>query len=190
MNSSTSQSTTHKLQAISYKRVSAHGFTLIEILLVVGITALLAGAGALSLTGLRRATSIESEVKSISSVLRSAQERAINQDQQSRWGVYFDNPAGDGGDTYALYKVDETLLASSTYFEIPGEVNDRRAIRGGLRYTSPADATSTNVVFNKLSGRAVDRATINIEFVSGGTASGTGSILILQNGTIGYPLSY
>jgi hypothetical protein len=54
----------------------------------------------------------------------------------------------------------------------------------------PADASSTNVVFNKLSGRAVDRATVNIEFVSGGTASGTGSILILQNGTIAYPLTY
>ena len=65
---------------------------------VISITAILATIGGMNLISHRREKDVNFTIQEIITVLRNAQDRSIAQEEGSRWGVYFNNPSGDGND--------------------------------------------------------------------------------------------
>ncbi len=114
------------------------GFTLIEVLVVLGVFILLAGATAiLSLNSINRST-VSSERDLIVQMLLGARARALANVDQMRQGVYIDssNIIAFEGDTY------------------PG-VNQRSTPRNSAITVSPSPTT---LVFDRLSGSAYSGA--------------------------------
>jgi len=129
---------------------SSSGFTLIELMIVLGITAAFTLVGILNLTGFNDEKALESEAKSAQALLVSAQVKARSQDENSRWGVYFDNTVTPA--TYSLYKVDETKVDTDPFPFAVGGITTMRSISGQIALSAPALATSTNIMFNKGTG--------------------------------------
>ncbi len=80
------------------------GFTLIEILIVIGVIAILATIGTLSLGNQKKYKDLDLTKKEIVAVLRDAQQKSITAEEGARWGVRFTNVAS-GADYYEVFKV-------------------------------------------------------------------------------------
>ena len=75
----------------------AAGFTFIELMIVLGIIAILAGGTVLSLFAYRGAQDLVFDTEGIVGVLRLAQEHAITGEAGAYWGVCFHGaPASPG----------------------------------------------------------------------------------------------
>src|SRR3989344_8198221 len=92
--------------------MARRGFTIIEIMLVIGIIVALAVVGVLNLTGRRGQTEFDSTVRQISALLRDAQVRSVAQASDKGWGVHFENSTTTAP-FYALLDRKSTRLNSS-----------------------------------------------------------------------------
>lgn len=128
------------------------GFTFIEVLVVLGITSILLVIGTLSMFSYIGRQNLESETRAIVAMMREAQSKAMGQDSESRWGVFMQNNAGSERDYYIIFQVDEALIASSTYTDIPGTSLERKTMRSNVEFASPEAGTSTQILFAKVSG--------------------------------------
>ncbi|MDP1710409.1 MAG: prepilin-type N-terminal cleavage/methylation domain-containing protein [candidate division WWE3 bacterium] len=73
------------------KHSPRRGFTLIEILVVITITALLAGVSAAALNNFNRSQRLAQGAKELETVLREAQSRALSSVEGRNWGVHIVN---------------------------------------------------------------------------------------------------
>lgn len=150
-------------------------FTLIELLIVISITAVLATVGAMNLISHRRERDVNFTIQEIITVLRNSQDRSIAQEEGSRWGVYFNNPTGDSNDFYELFK--GVSYASGT-------VASKIALRSNIQFDTPSSNSSSTVIFTPITGLPDASATIKISLISAPTTSST--IIINTNGEIQY----
>ncbi|MDO8467270.1 MAG: type II secretion system protein [bacterium] len=119
------------------------GFTLIEILVVLGISIILAMGGLFSLSNLRKHQSLRLASEGMVAFLRDAQQRSVSQDGGLGWGVHFDNSASER-DSYWRFSGVDPLIAS-----------EKVAIAPGVELETSSD----NVFFSKVSGLP-DSATV------------------------------
>jgi type II secretory pathway pseudopilin PulG len=149
------------------------GFTLLETLIVVGVTVAIAGVGISSYVGQQRVKLLESTAREIVGYLRYAQQKSISQEQGLQWGVRFENPAS-GSDFYALY--------TGTTYSSPLEI---KYLPAGITFQTPAQGNSVNVSFEKLTGVSTISTTQSITIKSTVTNSTT-TISISGQGVIFY----
>lgn len=119
---------------------SPKSFTLVEVIIVVAILTALLGTAYVELSGFKNRHSFDLDAESLVAALSNAQSKAIQQENGSAWGVRFENGAQD---TYAIF--------SGTTFSASGVVTEENLSAASV-YTSPPNASSTDVVFNKLTG--------------------------------------
>lgn len=135
-------------QKVHTSRFGFHerGLTLLELILVIGIFALITGVASVQLANFQRGTVLESASKDMVSALRLAHDKAmLGEDgningQGDPWGIRFANSTADTyasfyGATYNVNNVKET-----TYLSPP------------LTFSTPAEGNNTDVIFTKLSG--------------------------------------
>ncbi len=67
------------------------GFTIVEILLTVGLMVIISSVGLLALSGRRNKVDLENTTRQMATLLREAQSRAVAQASSSAWGVHFEN---------------------------------------------------------------------------------------------------
>ena len=67
------------------------GFTLVEILITVGLMVIISSASLLSLYGRRGKVDLDNTARQMAALLREAQSRAVSQASSSAWGVHFEN---------------------------------------------------------------------------------------------------
>ncbi|MDP1719099.1 MAG: prepilin-type N-terminal cleavage/methylation domain-containing protein [bacterium] len=120
-----------------------NGFTLIEILVVLGITVILATGGFLSLSGLRRHQSLRLSAEGMVAFLQDAQQRSVSQEGGLGWGVHFENSATDRG----YY-----LRFSGSDYSVSADKVDRVALPSGIEFADPIDGSAKDVSFAKISG--------------------------------------
>lgn len=130
------------------------GYTLLELLMVIGVLALIAAIGSPFLFGFKTGLDLDEEANRIAATLRAAQSKAMTLQNYSSWGVYFNNT----GDPYydLFYGVDYPS----------GTVTDRFFLSQGTRYSAPASGTSITVLFAKRTGNPGAAATVVIESAS------------------------
>lgn len=128
------------------------GYTLLELILVIGILVIVSSIGSAFLFGQKLSTEVEEEAKKIASVLRTAQSKAINLEENSAWGVHFDNVTASAP-FYDSFRGTNYAASTST---------ERYYLSENMIYQSPASGTSTEVIFNKRSGTVTASATTTI----------------------------
>ncbi|HEY4475219.1 MAG TPA: type II secretion system protein [Candidatus Paceibacterota bacterium] len=150
------------------------GMTLVEILIVVAITAALAGGVIFNLFNYLKFQDLNSDLQAVVSFLRDAQNRAITQEEASEWGVYFDNTASDQG-WFAVFKGTSYVSAAS-----------RRNLSSKTEFKNIPTGGSKFLYFNKLTGIPNTSDSIEIGFKSENCPSNCKIITIRQNGSISY----
>jgi prepilin-type N-terminal cleavage/methylation domain-containing protein len=124
------------------------GFTLIEIIIVIGISLLLITAAAPSLTFLKQSTALDSTAQEIISVLRLAQNKTLAAENNSNFGVYFET------DKFILFP-GETYSDSSPNNEI-------HRLNSSVQISQIILSEGQNVVFERLSGATRNIGSITI----------------------------
>ncbi len=159
----------------------SRGYTILELLIVLTLTVIIAGGTLLNLFEFSARQSLDDSAKVTVSMLRNAQERASGQDEGSRWGIYFKDNASDR-DIVALFQVDETLVASTTYTDVPGETVDQRTLARSITLTLPAGATTTLILFSKSTG--LPNVSTTITFNTNRASADTRAVTISSSGKI------
>lgn len=155
-------------------RTNRMGFSLMEIIVVMGIVAVLVASIRFFPVGYFYAQSLDDDAAKIAFTLRGAHDRAVNQEQASAWGVHFVNDAS-GVDYYQVFKGD--TFASGTVVE---RVNMNETIQ----LVSPPSASSTDILFAKMTGLPTGSSSIIISMITKPSSSKT--ITVLANGQIQY----
>lgn len=157
------------------------GFTLIEILISTAIALILTAVTLGNLVGFRSEKKLDNSAQAIVALLRTAQEKSVNQEDSVRWGVSFYN-SSTTKDSFELFQVDETLLSSSSYTAVPGTSTDKHALSAGVEMHNLEQGERLNVVFNKFSGQLNEETAVTIR--SSSASSSQRTITISANGRI------
>ena len=132
------------------------GFTMLELLLVIGIFAVLAAVSAIQLANFQRGAKLESASKDIVSALRLAHDRAVlgedgNTDGAGdAWGIRFANASSDAYQTFF----------GSSYSS--GNVKETVFLPSGVSFTAPTEGFNADVVFAKLTGTTTAQVLVTI----------------------------
>lgn len=145
------------------KKTSA--FTLIEILVVLGISVILGVGGFLSLANLRRHQALDLSANSMVAFLRDSQQKSISQDGGLGWGVHFEN--GPDRDSYWRFSGFDPLVAS-----------EKITLPSGVELSS----VTGNVFFSKISGLPDSATVVKIRLLDDDSSSKT--ITINAQGSI------
>ncbi len=150
------------------------GFTLIELLIVAGIMLILAAIGLSNYAEIKDRRTLEAETDKLVAITREAMERSKSQAEGEQWAIHLANPSGDGNDFYEIWK--GVSYASST-------ITDKISLEGSLKFTSPADGATGDVIFLKATGLPTASSTIVIKTLSEGR---TATININSIGRVDY----
>ena len=169
--------TEYRIQNTEYRhsRSARKGFTLMETLIVIGITVAIAGIGISSYIGQQKAKLLDITAQEIVGYLRYAQQKAIAQEQGTYgavhgWGVFFANPIGGRG-YYALYwgpdymvlekndnlaerekhKIADIFYPFYAFAKVVSET-ERRYLPSGITYQAPGSDDAIAVLFEPLTG--------------------------------------
>ena len=123
-----------------FSRSARKAFTLLELLIVIGVTATMAVIGVGYYASISKSKLLNKTAEEITSYLKYAQQKSISQEQGLQWGVHFENPSS-GSDFYALY--------TGTTYTTPVET---KYLPQGIEFSTPQTASSTDISFNKLTG--------------------------------------
>lgn len=116
------------------------GFTLLELILVVAITSILATVGISSYVNHSRSKLLDTTSQEVVSYLRYAQHKSMAQEGGNQWGIHFEN-SDAGGDFYGLYK-------GITY----SGSEETRYLPKGISFATPGDNETIDIPFYKLIG--------------------------------------
>ena len=157
----------------TYFKSKPFGFTLLELLIVIGITATLSVVGIGFYVNQQKSKLLENTALEIANYLRYAQQKSIAQEQGQQWGVHFENPTS-GNDFYALY--------TGTTYTTPIET---KYLPTGIVFITPAEGASIDISFNKLTGLLASGSYSQI-ILSQPSISQIKNILVCYQGLISY----
>ena len=151
------------------------GFTLFELILVLGITIIFALVTLPYLFANRGKTQLDLTVKQISTLLREAQSRSISQASSSGWGIHFEN-ATTTAPFFALFAGTYSSSSVIASYRLPG------ALRYGT--STIASGAVKEITFAQLSGTASASTSLNVFLSTDQRASAT--IKIASSGAVSY----
>lgn len=132
------------------------GFTLIELIIVLAITAVLAAITIASFAPLNRRTDLNGNAQNIVSILNSARSKTVSSESASQWGAHFES------DKYALFK-GATYSASdpdTKIYTLPSSLEiSTIALNGG----------GANAIFDRVTGKTSNYGQITIREISAPT---------------------
>ncbi len=153
------------------------GFSMIEILIVVAFTLVLAGTLAFNLVGYRNRTNLDSAAKQISALLRTAQSRSAAQESSAAWGVYLENSAA-APPFYALFRGTYSSSTTEGRYTLPAAVN--------YSTSSIAEGSSLEVTFAPISGAPSAAVSITLNLSAGGSIIATSTITVSSSGLVSF----
>lgn len=144
------------------------GFTLLELLLVVGIIGILSTSIVLNGLGYRNRQALDLAAQQMAASIRDAQNRSVSQQDGLAWGVYFNNVSST--DSYTVFS-GGSYSASENRFVTP--------LDSPVEFTIPSAGTTSSIVFAQVSGLPSTSTSVTI---TNGSASTT--ITISANGQV------
>ena len=129
--------TEYRIQDTRYR---FRGFTLLEIIIVIAITATMATIGIGYYANISKTKLLDKTAEEIVAYLKYAQQNSVVQKDGTQWGVHFENPSS-GQDFYALY--------AGTTYSSPIEI---KYLPEGIEFSIPQTASSADISFSKLTG--------------------------------------
>lgn len=159
--------------------MSKKGFTLIELIIVIGIIGIITSVVSVGYLEYRKTSQLDLTAQKIVSTLREAQSRSVAAEDNQSYGVYFQDNAG-ADDQFFLFSganyVSGTVIETYT---VPSVL--------GLSTISFAGVPVTEVVFDKLTGTTAKYGSVTVELADTGSSK---EVSISSEGRIGlYNLS-
>ncbi len=124
------------------KNTNKTGFTLIEMLVTIGILAIVVAVGGLNIVNFKSSHSFDLDAEVVVSAFRNAQNRSIFKEDGTGWGVRFTNVA-DGRDYFEIF-------SGSTYST--STVVLRESLSAASEFANPAEGFSITTTFEALTG--------------------------------------
>jgi len=158
------------------------GFTLVEILVVVGIIVLFLGMSIPQLRSFQQVSYVENTGKEAIAVLRLAQSKTLASEGALQYGVYFDTTA-----TPNQY----TLFQGSSYNTRDIAKDEIEVLKKTIEISAVSLGGGNEVVFLRLTGQANAQGTITFRQIADPTRTTTVSILssgAVEEGTATPPL--
>ncbi len=162
--------TKYKIPDTRYKLRYKPGFALAELIVVVGVVAVIASMGAISLYNTNRdLTVLNDQAQIIAQQLSNASAKAKSQEGGYQWWMRFDNPTGGANDImYLCYGTSYTANNTSCATEGVGSAESQRyTLSNIVQFTDPASGASKNIVFAKATGLPTNTVSVVITLVSG-----------------------
>jgi len=153
---------------------SQKSFTLVELIISIGIIAIIIAIAYPNLNPHREKLDVDVETEKIVAYLRETRDRAIAGQDDSSWGVRFVN-ISNGSDYYMRFK--GVIFSSNT-------IEETRFLSKRTQFLVPPVNSSTDVIFLKSTGSLNSNKTIVIQSVI--TPEFTSTIEINKLGQINY----
>ena len=143
------------------------GFTLLEVLLVIAVTVILASLAIVQLAGSTRGREMDAAAERIFFDLSNARAKAMAGEDQRRWGIHFNN---NGNDLYELFST-TTNYSGATIVETT-------FLQGEITFSDPAAMATKDILFERIDGTtAASSVTIT-------SPSGSRTVSVTAEGTI------
>ena len=148
-------------------------FTLIEIILVVGITAALAGFLFVFSYGIKVQKDLDASINSVAAVVRDAQQKSITQEDMKKWGIHLEKSSIQ---IYNIFK--DSYLTTNVFasYSLPPTLEFDNSDWGGI---------SKEIVFTQVDGLPVSGQDVIIIRILDDSSTAK-QITISSNGTISY----
>lgn len=155
------------------------GFTLIEILISLGVLVIIASLGLFVSFDFYRHSSFQSERSVIVSVLQKARNQSVDNIDQTRHGVHFEvNPVA-----YVIFECSQASPQCTSF--VAGSSDLTIAASYGISFANPNLSAPFDVVFDQLSGDCVSvLCTTNIQPITINDGTNSYSININSEGRI------
>jgi len=162
------------------------GFSLVELIIVVGIIAIMATIGVSDYLSTRSQKRLELAAEVLVRELNLTMERSRSQEDGHQWWIHFDNPDGSNNDLYTVCY--GTYTAPGADCAAEGGTESKRTILGaGLDFTEPASGTTKEIIFTKSTGLPVDADGLpatTLVTIKSTAAGGSKTITVNPNGSI------
>jgi prepilin-type N-terminal cleavage/methylation domain-containing protein len=147
------------------KNSKQQGFTLVELMLVIGITAVLALVSMTYLLGRRGGQELDGTTRHIVALLKEAQSKSLSFASSSAWGVHFqDVSATNTTAFYALFANSYATATTVGFYRLPNSV---------IYASSTNGWNSLDVVFGVGTGVPTTGASIKVQSISSANISST-----------------
>ncbi|RMD63324.1 type II secretion system protein, partial [Candidatus Parcubacteria bacterium] len=150
----------------------AKGFTIIEVLLVIGFIAILSSIAMVTLFGTKQVRQLNSTAEKMATLLREAASRSMQQADNVQWGVRFSNDTPTP--FYALFQGSYSTANRKGYYTLPKSVV----------YEDPASGFYHEVTFDQISGKPNQTISVKISLASDPSVSST--IALAATGAVSY----
>lgn len=156
---------------------SHSGFSIIELLLVLGITAILSTFIFAGFLKSRQENDLQNTARQIVSVLREAQNRSVVQAMNTNWLVWFYN-ATSSQPYYALRAVVTSTVTEIGHYVLPKSVAFSTS-------TLPLNSSSS-IIFGSLSGKVAIASTTSIGLYLTSNPTHSVTIVIATSGAVSF----
>ena len=158
------------MNLLNFKKTSEtiRGFTLIEIVVIVGILLLICLLTFNSFSNLNKAQALDKDIMSVTSVLNQARSLTLSSKEGSRYGVRFENA--------------RVILFKGTSYSPSDSNNIYVTLSRYVRITSINIGGGENLVFERLTGKANVTGTVTLSLVQPPNTSRT--VTISQSGIV------
>lgn len=129
------------------------GFTLIELVIVIAVSATLFGIIGTNYFGTRNRIAFENQVNEIAADLRWTMSRSLAQESDDQWGIRFHNPDTDDSDFYEIWY-------GASY--AAGTVASRTNLHGSVAFSDPVSGATEDIIFSKATGLPVSEGSVVI----------------------------
>ncbi len=150
------------------KRGWSQGFTLLEVLIVIGIAGILAGITFSTFVSSRKNESFKHDTSGVVELLREARNQTLSSKNASQYGVNF-------SPTSAVLFTGATYTAGATS-------NKTFTLSSGNTLSTSLPGGTTAILFNRLTGETNQASTVTVTMLGANSASTT--INIYRSGTI------
>ncbi|MEW6617210.1 MAG: LamG-like jellyroll fold domain-containing protein [Patescibacteria group bacterium] len=151
---------------------SKSAFTLIELIVVVAISAVISVGGFFTIYKYQAAQNIKLALGEIVAVARNTQEMSVTQKNGKQWGIRFSNSVADG----QLFR---TWSGSSFASSSP---NQTYKLRSGVNFGNPATGKDIDVIFSAISGEVSQNQIITL--LAGSSGSTVGDVVVNTLGKV------
>lgn len=136
------------------KLLTRQGFTLIEVILVIGMLAVVASMSTAVYFGFYQGVKLDEARRDISNNLVLARSRAAQGEESLKWGIRFNNVLNDANDKYEIFATVSDYSA--------GTVKETFYLPAAVEFSDPSNGNVKDIIFNKISGAATAASSVTI----------------------------